>query len=239
MKQKKAIDTACAQLRRPGPRITNGFWDFIEKYLPDYSDREDVLRQGCLQFFIDGHDTTVMGEVMSRDEAEDELHLLLYTIHTEAIDAYTKGGGIKCEHCDGHRTKYCPYCGRMTGNDKVENPFRCVRCGSADVRIRAWIHPNENDRISGFCSDGEDGDSWCEKCEEHTGLKTEEELLEEIDGWWDDAGFEEMERVSGYRRTDFSPEDGYREFVDACNKYWEGLPVEEKIEKWLAFNNRI
>lgn len=113
MKQKKAIDTACTQLRRPEPQITYESWDFIEKYLPDYSDREDVLRQGCLQFFIDGHDTTVMGEVMSRDEAEDELHLLLYNIHIEAIDAYTKGRGVECEHCKSQCGGYCRHCGKL------------------------------------------------------------------------------------------------------------------------------
>jgi hypothetical protein len=121
--------------------------------------------------------------------------------------------------------------------EETDNPFRCVQCGSPDVQIRAWIHPNESDRVSGFCSDGEDEDNWCNSCESHTELKTEDGLLDEIEEWWDNTGFKEKERITGYRRPDFSPGDGYREFVDACNTYWEELPVEEKIEKWSAFNN--
>jgi hypothetical protein len=215
--------------------MTHEFWDFIEKYLPGYHEREDVLRQAQLQLYIDGHESPVTGE-MSKDEARDELRHILYNLYHESIEACTQGQGAGCERCNEHHTKYCPACGKRTGNGKTDNPFRCVQCGSTDVQIRAWIHPNEDDRVSGFCSDGEDEDNWCNNCESHTELKTEDDLLDEIEEWWCNIDFKEMERITGYRRPDFSPMDGYREFVDTCNKYWEELPVEEKIEKWPAFN---
>lgn len=39
--------------------ITDSFWNFIEANVPNYHEREDVLHQGELQLFIDGHESTV------------------------------------------------------------------------------------------------------------------------------------------------------------------------------------
>lgn len=99
--------------------ITEEFWDFIEKYLPDYNEREDVLRIGQLQLYIDGHESPVVDE-MARDEAEDELHRLLYNAYIQAIQDYTKGLGIECEDCESHSTNYCPVCGKKRNMDMDE-----------------------------------------------------------------------------------------------------------------------
>ena len=91
--------------------MTNDFWDFLEKYLPDYHARADVLRQGNLQLYIDGEDSPLADEI-SKDEAEDELHHILYNLYSEAVDAYTKGLGVECEHCQSEQGTYCSHCGK-------------------------------------------------------------------------------------------------------------------------------
>ena len=44
----------------------------------------------------------------------------------------------------------------------------CSKCGGKNVQIRAWIDANTN-KYTGdaMC---EDEDTWCEDCEDHTGL---------------------------------------------------------------------
>ena len=37
-------------------QITDDLWDFIEANVPNYHEREEVLRQAQLQLFIDGHE---------------------------------------------------------------------------------------------------------------------------------------------------------------------------------------
>jgi hypothetical protein len=42
-----------------------------------------------------------------------------------------------------------------------------------------------------------------------------------------------MERVTRYRQLDCNPEDGYQEFVDVCNGWWNEKTAEEKISIYL------
>lgn len=94
-------------------KITHGFWDFIEKYYPGYHQSDDILWHSNLQLFIDGHDSDTVGqEGLSVDEAEDELHTLSLNIMDKAIDAYSKGQGIECEHCKSQCGGYCRHCGK-------------------------------------------------------------------------------------------------------------------------------
>lgn len=44
----------------------------------------------------------------------------------------------------------------------------CSQCGGKNVQIRAWIDANTNKYIGDAVCD--DGDTWCEDCEDHTGL---------------------------------------------------------------------
>lgn len=56
------------------------------------------------------------------------------------------------------------------------------------------------------------------------------------DKWWASCGFDDMEKVSGFRQDDFSPEDGYQEFVDACDKWWDALSASSKQTLYDTFN---
>jgi hypothetical protein len=41
-----------------------------------------------------------------------------------------------------------------------------------------------------------------------------------------------MERITGYRQTDFDSRYGYQAFVDACDKWWSEQTTDEKTEIW-------
>lgn len=97
-------------------RITHKFWDFIEKYLPNYYHRDDMLRQSDLQQFIDGRESSVEG--ISMDEAKSELSVLLLKFFFEAIETYTNGYGDECDDCRLHKHfAYCPVCGKKRNPD--------------------------------------------------------------------------------------------------------------------------
>jgi hypothetical protein len=51
--------------------------------------------------------------------------------------------------------------------------------------------------------------------------------------WFQNADFPTMEKITGYRQSDFSPEDGYQDFVDACEDWWGELSTEEKREIYM------
>jgi len=55
-----------------------------------------------------------------------------------------------------------------------------------------------------------------------------------LNKWWKSTDFREMEKISGFRQINFSPEDGYQDFVDACDNWWESLSKEEKQD---VYNN--
>lgn len=214
--------------------ITEEFWDFIEKYLPFYHDRDDVLRISELQLYIDGHISTAIGE-LSRNEAEDELHHLLYNVYIQAIDSYTKGSGIECEHCNIHKTKYCPCCGKRTDNDIIEDPYRCADCGSLDVQELAWINRNTG-KYKGIVSI-EERDRWCVYCDNNTLQVKESELLEDIQNWWEQLDCQTMETITNLKHESFINEtDQDKAFGAACNKYWEDLNAEQKISFWKHYN---
>ncbi|MFS2717026.1 hypothetical protein AAH068_19150 [Bacteroides uniformis] len=52
-----------------------------------------------------------------------------------------------------------------------------------------------------------------------TCIVSEQKQPEGWEEWWENTDFPTMERITGCRQTDFSPEDGYQEFVDACNEW--------------------
>jgi hypothetical protein len=45
-----------------------------------------------------------------------------------------------------------------------------------------------------------------------------------------------MEFVTGYCQHTFSPEDGYQDFVDACDEYWDKLNCKQKLSLYREFN---
>lgn len=68
--------------------ITNSFWDFIEANVPNYHERDDVLRQAQLQLFIDGHESPVAG--ITREEAILLRDNILHDLFVEAIAAFSR-----------------------------------------------------------------------------------------------------------------------------------------------------
>ena len=48
-----------------------------------------------------------------------------------------------------------------------------------------------------------------------------------VNEWWNNTPFWLMENITGYRQDDFSPEDGYQDFVDACDTWWDNLSFNE------------
>ncbi|WP_419522661.1 hypothetical protein [Alistipes finegoldii] len=68
-------------------QITDGLWDFIEANVPNYHEREDVLRQAQLQLLIAGHESTVAG--ITRDEAILLRDKIVYGLCVKAIAAFT------------------------------------------------------------------------------------------------------------------------------------------------------
>lgn len=58
-----------------------------------------------------------------------------------------------------------------------------------------------------------------------------------VNDWWGDCSFREMEKITGFRMTDFDPEDGYKEFVDVCDEWWNKLSFEEKKELYISLTD--
>lgn len=116
-------------------------------------------------------------------------------------------------------------------SDERHDPWRCEECGSTDVEIKVWIKPNEGGRPNCDCEEFDR--SYCNTCNENVRVRPTSALLNYAEDWWAGTDFPQMERITGYRQDDFSPEEGYQEFVDACNKWWEALSIEEKICLWL------
>lgn len=53
-------------------------------------------------------------------------------------------------------------------------------------------------------------------------------LMLKADRWWSGTDFDAMEHITGLRRDDYDPEDGYQAFVDACEKWWAEQDPREK-----------
>lgn len=116
-------------------------------------------------------------------------------------------------------------------SDERHDPYRCEVCGSTDVEIKAWIKPNEGGRYAGDCEEFDR--SFCNNCDENVRVRPTSYMLQDVLRWWAKANFQLMERITGYRRINFDPADGYRAFVDTCNQWWGKLSTEEKIEIWF------
>ena len=54
-----------------------------------------------------------------------------------------------------------------TVREKQDSYLVCSECGSKNVQVKAWVYPNENNSYAG---DIDDGEAWCENCDEHVSL---------------------------------------------------------------------
>jgi hypothetical protein len=50
----------------------------------------------------------------------------------------------------------------------------------------------------------------------------------DCDSWFNDLEFKELEKVTGHKQDNFSPDDGYQDFIDACEKWWNSQSVQDK-----------
>ena len=59
--------------------------------------------------------------------------------------------------------------------------------------------------------------------------------LQKVEIWWKYTDFNTMEIITGFSRFDYSDEDGYQDFVDACDEWWDCLSENEKIDIYEEF----
>lgn len=69
-----------------------------------------------------------------------------------------------------------------------ENPVVCSDCGGTNVQVKVWADANTNEFMGDAVLD--DSDTWCEDCEEHTGLMNKSEWDEMNEGNEDFNPFE-------------------------------------------------
>ena len=116
-------------------------------------------------------------------------------------------------------------------SDERHDPYRCCDCGSTDVEIKIWSKVNKGGRPNGDCEEYDS--SFCNKCDKNVRVRPTSYMLAEAEQWWGEIDFRMMEYLTGYRQVDFDPEDGFQDFVDACNSWWNELSTEEKICLWI------
>lgn len=105
-------------------KISADFWDFIEKYIPNHSDRADVMRQSELQIFLNGQESSICNR--SKQKARKELNKILNSLYFEAINNQSKGMGKDCDDCYKFIGKcaYCPRCGKKLVSHSVKPKLR-------------------------------------------------------------------------------------------------------------------
>ena len=65
----------------------------------------------------------------------------------------------------------------------------------------------------------------------------------EIQNWWINCDFKTMEEITGFKITEFikqshaNPEDGYLEFIDACDNWWNEKSNSEKMKIYKEYQN--
>ncbi len=60
--------------------------------------------------------------------------------------------------------------------------------------------------------------------------------LAQLNEWWGNCGFDEMADILGYKFYEFSPEDGYQEYVDFCDNWWNSLTYNQKLSVYKDHN---
>lgn len=122
-------------------------------------------------------------------------------------------------------------------SSEEDDPYVCGECGSQDIQTQAWVNPNTHEYIGTTEEDRDD--NWCDECEEHNYFCLKSEFEERMQTWWEETDFTAMERITGYRQDDFSPEDGYQEFVDVCNDWWHKKSYDERRAVWNEYHEHL
>jgi hypothetical protein len=68
-------------------------------------------------------------------------------------------------------------------------------------------------------------------------MKMLKNTMKEIQNWWQNCDFKTMEEITGFKQSQFNPEDGYQEFVDACDNWWNEKPISEKMKIYKEYQN--
>jgi hypothetical protein len=45
-----------------------------------------------------------------------------------------------------------------------------------------------------------------------------------------------MEKITGYACYEFSPDDGYQDYIDTCDEIWNNLTYGEKLSAYNKLN---
>lgn len=54
------------------------------------------------------------------------------------------------------------------------------------------------------------------------------------DKWFKGIDYASMEKITGYQQSDFSSENDFRDFVDACEIWWNELPTDDREELYIS-----
>lgn len=96
----------------------------------------------------------------------------------------------------------------------------CVKCGSPEVEVKAWVNANTDEFISDI--DDDYCGRWCDQCDDNADLFTKEEYIDKMQDWWKDLDFITLESITGLHEADYSSEDGSQAFINACSEWWNG-----------------
>ena len=59
---------------------------------------------------------------------------------------------------------------------------------------------------------------------------------EQLNEWWNNCSFDEMKEITGYASYEFSSDDGYQDYIDACDEIWNNLTYGEKLSAYNKLN---
>lgn len=111
----------------------------------------------------------------------------------------------------------------------------CDECGSTDIQTQAWVDPNTRLYIDTTGIDRDD--NWCDECREHLPFCSLKEFKERMREWWKGLGPAELERITGLRQDRSPSVNPSREFMEACNKWWDEKSYDEKRGIWKRHSN--
>ena len=124
--------------------------------------------------------------------------------------------------------------GFIAGDASENEIIVCANCGSSDIQTQAWVDPNAHLFIATTGIDRDD--NWCNECNGNFTFCTQKAFKQQMQEWWGSLDFKEMERISGFRQDVFSPEDGYQDFVDACNNWWRRQGYKGQRSIWTTYH---
>jgi hypothetical protein len=110
--------------------------------------------------------------------------------------------------------RFCPHCGQPLLKSRTKGySFQCLSCDEDFYKIEV-LRKRDLKKVKALRRD---------------------HPVPMYNQWWYSADFITMEIVTGYRQSDFDPEEGYQAFVDACEDWWKQVSQKEKIQIWKEY----